>query len=83
MPLVLARDTGVAPVNARGKELEPLDSTLTPKTRRQLARAMFTSIPWAHRLGVQFHGGSAWSGSTMQHPVQQQADNDEAEGGQA
>ena len=38
-------------------------SPLTPFGRRQLARAMFESIPYEHRLGAQIYGGRTWGGS--------------------
>ena len=32
------------------------------KERRQLAWAMFESIPWEHRLGSSIYGGRTWGG---------------------
>ena len=36
---------------------------MSPLERRQLAWAMFESIPWEHRLGSNIYGGRTWSGS--------------------
>ena len=36
---------------------------MTVHERRQLARAMFESIPYEHRLGAQIYGGRTWGGS--------------------
>jgi len=36
---------------------------MTPAERRQLAWAMFTSIPWEHRLGVRILRGATWGGA--------------------
>ena len=32
------------------------------RRRRRLARAMFESLPYEHRLGARLYGGGTWSG---------------------
>ena len=39
---------------------------MNPSERRKLASAMFESIPWMHRVGVQTYEGCTWAGSVHQ-----------------
>ena len=36
---------------------------MNPVERRKLASAMFESIQWTHRMGVQTYGGASWAGN--------------------